>query len=99
MAQYVNENFVRKNKGLKENILKKNPVPRNFEPVKILDPSLAKIVKSRQDILADKDLEAVQSKSQRCLGSNMQIVDNHWKSNSTEKLRGKRRSSFFGTHC
>ena len=44
MDKYVNENFDRflSEKDLKENILKENPLPRNTNPVKILDHSLAK---------------------------------------------------------
>ena len=64
MAEYVNKNFDRflSEKDLKENILKENPEPRNSNPVKILDQSLAKVVEGRQKTLADKDLETVQSK-------------------------------------
>ena len=62
MAKYVNENFdcCLSEKDLKENILKENPVPRNTNPVKIFDYSLAKVVEGRQETLADKDLETVQ---------------------------------------
>ena len=64
MAKYINKNFFRflSEKNLKENILKKNPVPRNIDPVKISNHSLAKVVEGRQETLADKDLETVQSK-------------------------------------
>ena len=70
MAEYVNENFDRflSEKDLKENILKENPVPRNINPVIILDHSLAKVVEGRQETLADKDLETVQSKIRDVLG-------------------------------
>ena len=49
MAKYVNKNFNRflSDKDLKENILKENPVPKNIDPVKILDHSLAKVVEGR----------------------------------------------------
>ena len=64
MAECVNENFDRflSEKDLKENILKENPVPRNINPVKLLDHSPAKVVEGRQETLADKDLETVQLK-------------------------------------
>ena len=64
MAKYVNENFdcFLSEKDLKENILKENPVPRNINPVKSLEHALAKVVEGRQETLADKDLETVQSK-------------------------------------
>ena len=64
MAKYVNENFDRflSEKDLKENILKENPVPTNINPVKTLDHPLAKVVEGRQETLADKNLETVQSK-------------------------------------
>ena len=70
MGKYVNGNFDRflSEKDLKENILKENPVPRNIDPNKILDHSLAKVVEGRQETLADKDLEAVQSKIRDFLG-------------------------------
>ena len=70
MAEYVNENFDRflSEKDPKENIFKENPVPRNLNPVKILDHSLAKVVKSRQETLDDKDLETLQSKIRDVLG-------------------------------
>ena len=64
MGKYVNENFdcFLSEKDLKENILKENPVPRNINPVKSLEHALAKVVEGRQETLADKDLETVQSK-------------------------------------
>ena len=70
MAEYVNENFDRflSEKDLKENIFKENPVPRNINPVKILDHSLAKVVEGRQETLDDKDLETLQSKIRDVLG-------------------------------
>ena len=70
MAEYVNENFDRflSEKDLEENILKENPVPSIINPVKILDHSLAKVVEGRQETLADKDLETVQSKIRDVLG-------------------------------
>ena len=55
-------------KDLKEKILKENPVPKNNDPVKILDHTLTKILKGRQETLADKDLETVQSKNSDVLG-------------------------------
>ena len=70
MVKYVKENFDRflSEKDLKENILKENPVPRNINPVKILDHSFAKVVEGRKETLADKDLETVQSKIRDVLG-------------------------------
>ena len=70
MAKYVNENFDRflSEKDLKENMLKENPAPRNIDPVKVLDYSLAKIEEGRQETLADKDLETVQSKIRDIVG-------------------------------
>ena len=70
MAEFVNENFDRflSEKDLKENILKENPVPRNINPVIILDNSLAKVVEGRQETLDDKDLETVQLKIRDILG-------------------------------
>ena len=70
MAKYVTKNFYRflSEKDLKENILKENPVPRNTDPVKILDHPTAKVVEGRQETLADKDLETVQSKMRDVLG-------------------------------
>ena len=70
MTKCVNKNFDRflSEKDLKENILKENPVPRNIDPVKILDHSLGKVVEGRQETLADKDLETVQSKIRDALG-------------------------------
>ena len=64
MDKYVNENFDRflSEKDLKENILKENPLPRNINPVKILDHSLAKVVEGRQETLAGKNLETIPSK-------------------------------------
>ena len=56
-------------KDLKENIVKENPVPRNINPVKILDHSLVKVVEGGQETLADKDLE-----TQRCQKSEMSWV-------------------------
>ena len=66
MDKYVNENFDRflSEKDLKENILKENPLPRNTNPVKILDHSLAKVVEGRQETLAGNDLETIPSKSE-----------------------------------
>ena len=68
MTEYVNKNRFLSEKDLKENILKENPAPRNINPVKILDHSLAKVVEGRQETLADKDLETVQSKIRDVLG-------------------------------
>ena len=70
MTKCVNKNFDRflSEKDLKENILKENPVPRNINPVKILDHSLVKVMEGRQEILVDKDLETVQSKIRDVLG-------------------------------
>ena len=70
MAKYVKKNFdcFLSEKDLKENTLKENPVPRNTDPVKILDHSLAKIIEGRQETLPDKDLETVQSKIRDVLG-------------------------------
>ena len=70
MAKYVFRNFDRflLEKDLKENFLKENPVPRNINTVKILDHSLAKVVKGTQETLADKDLETVQSKIRDVFG-------------------------------
>ena len=67
MAKYVNKNFDRflSEKDLKENILKETPVPRNIDPVKILDHSLTKVMEGRRETLTDKDLETVQSKIKR----------------------------------
>ena len=64
MAKYVTKNFYcfLSEKNLKENILKENPVPRNTDPVKILDHPPTKVVEGRQEILADKNLETIQSK-------------------------------------
>ena len=64
MAKYVNEFFDRflSRTNLKENILKENPVPRNINPVKTLDHSLAKVAEVRQETVANKDLETVHSK-------------------------------------
>ena len=64
----ANESFhcLLSDKDLKEKILKENPVPKNNDPVKILDHT--KILKGRQETLADKDLETVQSKNSDVLG-------------------------------
>lgn len=64
----ANESFhcLLSDKDLKEKILKENPVPKNSDPVKILDHT--KILKGRQETLADKDLETVQSKNSDVLG-------------------------------
>lgn len=70
MAAYVNKNFdlFIAEKDIKENILKDHPVPRNIDPVKTLDPSLTKILEGKQETLADKDLETLQSKIRDVMG-------------------------------
>ena len=70
VAKYVNENFDRflSRTNLNENILKENSVPRNIDPVKILDHSLAKVAEVRQETVANKDLETVHSKIGDVLG-------------------------------
>ena len=52
MGKYVNESFYPflSEKDLRESILKETPVQRNIDPLKISDHSLAKLVKSRQEI-------------------------------------------------
>ena len=71
MAKYVNEYFdcFLSRTNLKENILKEYLVPRNIDPVKILDHSLAKVVEVRQETVANKDLETVHSKIRGVLGA------------------------------
>ena len=64
MGKYVNESFYPflLEKDLRESVLKETPVPRNIDPLKISDCSLAKLVEGRQETLAENDLETGQSK-------------------------------------
>ena len=53
MGKYVNESFYpfSSEKDLRESILKKTPVPRKIDPLKISNRSLAKLVEGRQETL------------------------------------------------
>ena len=79
MVKYTREKFDHflTDKDLREHILKENPVPKNIDPVKILDHLLEKFVKGRQETLVDKDLETVWSKFRNVLKSHIQVMENH----------------------
>ena len=96
MGKYVNESFYPflSEKDLRESILKETPVQRNIDPLKISDHSLAKLVKSRQEIFDWKRSWNWSVKNQRCPSSNMHVMDDHWKSSNLGKLREKRSSLF-----
>ena len=79
MIKYASEKFDHflSDKDLREHILKENPVPKNIDPVKILDHLYEKFVKGRHETLVDKDLETVRSKFRNVLKSNIQVMENH----------------------
>ena len=96
MAKYVNEKYDRLLSD-KKNILRENPVPKNIDPVKILDHSIPKVVKGRQETLAVMDLETVKSKIRDVLGPMCRL----WqliKDSKTGKLRGERKATPYGRY-